>query len=215
VLDIDSPGGSPVQSDLIATRIRRRAEKAGVPVHAVIQEMGASGGYWVACAADLIHANPMSVVGSIGVRGGGFGLSDLIGRIGVERRLYTAGENKARLDPFTPERPDDVAFVTALMEELHGRFKDWVREQRGARLPADDAAIFDGSWMLGERAMTLGLIDALGDLDQLTRQLGGPKVRVQVNRPRRRSLLSRLPRLMMDAALDALEALRTRIDLQL
>jgi ClpP class serine protease len=105
--------------------------------------------------------------------------------------------------------------VTALMEELHGRFKDWVREQRGARLPADDAAIFDGSWMLGERAMTLGLIDALGDLDQLTRQLGGPKVRVQVNRPRRRSLLSRLPRLMMDAALDALEALRTRIDLQL
>jgi ClpP class serine protease len=82
VLDIDSPGGSPVQSDLIATRIRRRAEKAGVPVHAVIQEMGASGGYWVACAADLIHANPMSVVGSIGVRGGGFGLSDLIGRSG-------------------------------------------------------------------------------------------------------------------------------------
>ena len=119
VLDIESPGGSPVQSDLIATRIRRRAEEKGVRVVAVIGEVGASGGYWLACAADEILANAMSVVGSIGVIGGGFGLQGLIGRFGVERRLYTAGENKARLDPFSPERPQDVAFVRALLDDLH------------------------------------------------------------------------------------------------
>jgi signal peptide peptidase SppA len=214
ILDIDSPGGSPVQSDLIAARIRRRAEKAGVAVHAVIAEVGASGGYWIACAADRIHANPMSVVGSIGVRGGGFGLADAIARIGVERRLYTAGENKARLDPFSPEQPEDVAFVKSVMTELHERFKDWVRARRGARLTAEDT-VFDGSWMLGERAVAAGLIDALGDLDQVSRELGGEKVRVQVNRPSRRGLLARLPRLMADAALDAVEARRTRIDLSL
>jgi ClpP class serine protease len=215
VLDIDSPGGSPVQSDLIAARIRRRAEKAGVAVHAVIAEVGASGGYWIACAAERIHANPMSVVGSIGVRGGGFGLSDAIARIGVERRLYTSGENKARLDPFSPEQPEDVAFVKSVMTELHERFKDWVRSRRGARLRAEDSEVFDGSWMLGERAVTVGLIDALGDLDQVTRELGGEKVRVQFNRPRRRGLLGRLPRLMIDAVLDAAEERRARIDLSL
>jgi signal peptide peptidase SppA len=213
VLDIDSPGGSPVQSDLIASRIRYRAEKAGVPVHAVIAEVGASGGYWVACAADRIHANPMSVVGSIGVRGGGFGLSDLIGRIGVQRRLYTSGDNKARLDPFSPEQPEDVVFIKALMGELHERFKDWVRTRRGTRLHAEEADVFDGSWMLGERAVATGLIDALGDLDQVVRELGGEKARMQVNRPRRRGLLSRLPRLMIDAVLDAAEERRARIDL--
>lgn len=215
VLDIDSPGGSPVQSDLIASRIRRRAEKAGVPVHAVIAEVGASGGYWLACAADRIHANPMSVVGSIGVRGGGFGLSDAITRLGVQRRLYTAGANKARLDPFIPEQPEDVAFIKALMGELHERFKDWVRTRRGSRLQVADADVFDGSWMLGERAVAVGLIDALGDLDQVTRALGGEKVRVQVNRPRRRGLLGRLPRLLVEATLDAAEERRTRIEFSL
>jgi signal peptide peptidase SppA len=215
LLDIDSPGGSPVQSDLIANRIRQRAEKAKVPVHAVIAEVGASGGYWLACAADRIHANPMSIVGSIGVRGGGFGLSDLIARIGVERRLYTAGDNKARLDPFTPEQPEDVAFVKGVMTELHERFKDWVRIRRGDRLKAPEADIFDGSWMLGERAVTAGLIDALGDLDQVVQALGGKKAHMQVNRPRKRGLLSRLPRLMIDAALDAAEERRTRIDLSM
>src|SRR6185503_9723299 len=106
VLDIESPGGSPVQSDLIAGLIRRRAQEDEVRVYAVIREVGASGGYWLACAADEIHANPMSIVGSIGVRGGGFGFPDMLARVGVERRLYTAGTNKARLDPFSPEKPE-------------------------------------------------------------------------------------------------------------
>ena len=127
ILDIESPGGSPVQSDLIASMIRAHADKAGVRVHAVIREVGASGGYWIACAADEIHANPMSIVGSIGVVGGGFGFPDLLGRLGIERRIYTAGTNKARLDPFSPEKPEDVAFAKDLMEKLHVRFKDWVR----------------------------------------------------------------------------------------
>src|ERR1700760_36793 len=111
ILDIESPGGSPVQSDLIASLIRRRAREHAVKVHAVIREVGASGGYWLACAADEIHANPMSIVGSIGVRGGGFGFPDLLTRFGIERRLYTAGTNKARLDPFSPEKPEALPFV--------------------------------------------------------------------------------------------------------
>jgi len=205
ILDIESPGGSPVQSDLIASLIRRRAEQHKVRVVAAIREVGASGGYWLACAADEIHANPMSIVGSIGVRGGGFGFPDLLQRIGVERRLYTAGENKARLDPFSPEDPKDVAFVQDLLDALHVRFKDWVRSRRAGKLKADEAALFDGSFMLGERALEAGLIDGLGDVDSLVRKLGGEKAVARRFAPRRRGLLRMLPRLMVDAMLDAVE----------
>lgn len=213
VLDIDSPGGSPVQSDLIATLIRRHAERAGARVVAVIQEVGASGGYWIACAADEILASPMSVVGSIGVIGGGFGFADLLARMGVERRVYTAGENKARLDPFRPERPEDVAFVKRVIEDLHGRFKDWVRIRRGTRLAADDSTLFDGSWFLGDRARELGLVDGFGDLDAIIRRLGGDRAVARVYRPRRRGLLGRLPRLALETLLDAAEERRWRISL--
>jgi signal peptide peptidase SppA len=215
VLDIASPGGSPVQSDLIASLLRRRAEEAGVKIHAVIGEVGASGGYWLACAADAIHANPMSVVGSIGVIGGSFGLQDFIARYGIERRLYTAGENKARLDPFSPERPQDVEFVRRLMDDIHARFKAWVRTRRGQKL-GDEAVVFDGSWFLGDRALELGLVDGLGDLDTLLRELGGKSVRSRVFRPqRKRGLLSRIPRLMVDAAIDAVEERAARVNLRL
>src|ERR1700733_7654869 len=172
ILDIESPGGSPVQSDLIANMIRAQADKTGVRVHAVIREVGASGGYWIACAADEIHANPMSIVGSIGVVGGGFGFPDLLGRLGIERRIYTAGTNKARLDPFSPEKPEDVAFAKDLMDKLHVRFKDWVRTRRGRRLKAPDDAVFDGGYMLGEQALALGLIDGLSTVDELVCDLG-------------------------------------------
>ncbi len=201
ILDIDSPGGSPVQSELIASLVRRRAEKAQVRVHAVIGEAGASGGYWLACAADEIHANPMSIVGSIGVVGGGFGFEQLIARYGVERRLYTSGENKARLDPFRPERPEDVAFVHDLMGDIHERFKIWVRQRRGARLK-DDPAVFDGSFYLADRGMALGLVDGLTSVDELVRTLAGDRARPRRLRPRRRFPLARLPRLMAEAMLD-------------
>jgi ClpP class serine protease len=213
ILDIDSPGGSPVQADLIAGRIRRRAEEEKVQVHAVIQDVGASGGYWLACAADVIHANPMSIVGSIGVRGGGFGFTHLIARLGVERRMYTAGTNKGRLDPFSPERPEDVAFMQALLNDLHTRFKDWVRTRRAGKLTAPEEALFDGSFMLGARALEYGLIDKFSDLDGLVRELGGKRARPYVFQPRKRGLLSRLPRIAVDALLDAVEERRSRIDL--
>jgi signal peptide peptidase SppA len=205
LLDIESPGGSPVQSDLIAARIRRRAEEHGVKVRAVIGEVGASGGYWLACAADEIVANPMSVVGSIGVVGGGFGFPQALTRLGIERRVYTAGENKRRLDPFLPEKPEDVAFVHGLLEDLHARFKDWVRARRSVRLTGDEAAIFDGGFMLADRARALGLVDRFGDLDTEVRAIGGERARPRLFRPRRRGLLGRLPRIMADALLDALE----------
>ena len=212
LLDIESPGGSPVQSDLIAARIRRRAEEKKVRVVAVIGEVGASGGYWLACAADEIVANPMSIVGSIGVIGGGFGLGGALAKLGVRRRLYTAGANKGRLDPFSPEKPEDVAFVRELMAELHERFKAWVRSRRGKKLTSDEGKIFDGGWMLGERALALGLIDRLGDLDAEVRRIGGEKARAQVVRPRRRGLLGRLPRLAATALAEALdEAGRPRL----
>ena len=211
ILDIDSPGGSPVQSELIAALIRRQADKHDVQVIAVIQEVGASGGYWLACAADEILANAMSVVGSIGVVGGGFGLSELIARLGVERRLYTAGEHKARLDPFSPERAEDVTFVRDVMTDLHTRFKEWVRTRRGERLRGTDAVLFDGSWFLGDRARALGLIDDFGDRDLLVHRLGGERAVARVYRPRRGGLLRRLPRLAAAALIDsASEALAER-----
>jgi ClpP class serine protease len=206
LLDIDSPGGSPVQSDLIAARIRRRAEENGARVLAIIAETGASGGYWLACAGEEIVAHPMSVVGSIGVRGGGFGFDRALERVGVERRLYTAGANKARLDPFSPERPEDVVFLQALMADLHERFKAWVRLRRAARLVGAEGEVFDGGFMLGERALALGLIDRFGDLDSVVREVGGERAEVRLFRPRRRGLLGRLPRLVLDAWLDAVEA---------
>ncbi|MDA8249113.1 MAG: S49 family peptidase [Rhodospirillales bacterium] len=206
LLDIQSPGGSPVQSDLIATRLRRRAEEKGVRLVAVIGEVGASGGYWLACAADEIVANAMSVVGSIGVIGGGFGLAPVLARLGIERRLYTAGTNKARLDPFSPERPEDVAFVRDLLDQLHARFKDWVRQRRAGRLRGEEAALFDGGWMLGARAAELGLVDRLGDLDSVLREIGGPKARALLLRPRRRGLLARLPRMVAEEMVSAIES---------
>jgi len=175
--------------------------------------VGASGGYWLACAADEIHANPMSIVGSIGVRGGGFGFPDLLARFGIERRLYTAGANKGRLDPFSPEKPDDVAFVQELLDALHERFKAWVRTRRGGKLKAEEAALFDGSFMLGERALEVGLIDGFADVDSLVRRLGGERMKSRVFRPRRRGLLGRLPRVAVDAVVDAIEERVWRIDL--
>jgi signal peptide peptidase SppA len=214
ILDIESPGGSPVQSELIAGMIRTQAEKHSVPVHAVIREVGASGGYWLACAGDEIHANPMSVVGSIGVVGGGFGFPDLLRRFGVERRIYTSGRNKARLDPFSPEKPEDVVFVKDLMDKLHVRFKDWVRTRRGRRLKADDDTLFDGGYMLGEQALALGLIDGFSTVDELVRQLGGDRARARRIAPRKARLLARLPRLTLDMVLDALEERSWRMHLR-
>ncbi len=206
ILAIDSPGGSPVQSDLIGQLLRRRAEEQNIKITAIIGDTGASGGYWLACAADRILANRMSIIGSIGVVTGGFGLDKFIARHGIERRIFTAGENKRRNDIFAPLRPEDEAFTRELLDEAHAMFKDWVRSRRGARLSGDESRLFDGGFMLGERALTLGLIDGFGDVDSVVRQLGGAKAKPAWLRPRRpRGLMRLLTRGAVDAALDAAE----------
>jgi signal peptide peptidase SppA len=158
---VNSPGGSPTQSALVADRIRQLADEAQVPVLAFCEDVAASGGYWLACAADEIYAHATSLVGSIGVISQGFGLNGLIERFGVQRRLYTAGTSKSRLDPFLPEKPEDVEWLRGLQDELHGLFRGWVAERRGNRLKGGDE-LFTGEVWTGARALELGLVDGLG-----------------------------------------------------
>jgi serine protease SohB len=176
-LVINSPGGSPAQSSLIAARIRRLADEKSVPVHAFVEDVAASGGYWLAVAADDIWVDETSIVGSIGVISAGFGFSDLIGRHGVERRVHTAGTSKSFLDPFRPEKPEDVARLHAILEPLHARFKEHIADRRGARL-AQDRDLFDGSVWVGRQAVALGLVDGCAHLAPKLKSLYGEKVRL-------------------------------------
>jgi signal peptide peptidase SppA len=189
-LALNSPGGSPVQSALIAQRIRLHAREKGLPVIAFVEDVAASGGYWLACAADEIVADPSSIVGSIGVISSGFGFQDLIARIGVERRVHTSGENKSMLDPFRPEQPEDVERLKRLQAEIHDGFKDWVRERRGKLLKGDDALLFTGEFWTARRGLEYGLVDGFGELRSTLQARYGDKVRLPVIGPRRR-LLSR------------------------
>ena len=163
-LVINSPGGSPVQSRQIYTRIRQLAAEKKLPVLVFVEDVAASGGYMIACAGDEIFCDPSSIMGSIGVVGGSFGFQELIRKIGVERRLYTAGEHKAMLDPFLPEDPEDVARVKALQREIHAIFIALVKQSRGARLKGADDVLFTGEYWAGETSVSLGLADAIGDL---------------------------------------------------
>ncbi len=175
-LAINSPGGSPVQSALIAKRIRDLAQEHDVPVLAFCEDVAASGGYWLACAADEIYADANSIIGSIGVVSSGFGLGGLIEKLGVERRLHTAGPRKAMLDPFGPERADDVAHLKSIQAEMHGDFKAMVRERRGRRLLDDEDELFSGAFWTGAKARDLGLIDDLGEMRAVLRQRFGDRV---------------------------------------
>jgi signal peptide peptidase SppA len=175
-LVINSPGGSPVQSRQIYLRIRQLAAEKKVPVLAFVEDVAASGGYMIACAADEIFCDPSSILGSIGVVGGSFGLQDLIRKVGIERRLYTAGEHKAMLDPFLPENPDDVARLKAIQREIHAIFIALVKESRRDRLKGADDTLFTGEYWAGETAISLGLADAIGDLRSTLRGRFGEKV---------------------------------------
>ncbi|MQA62676.1 MAG: S49 family peptidase [Actinophytocola sp.] len=186
---INSPGGAPTQSGLIAERIRELAAEKKVPVLAFCEDVAASGGYWLACAGDEIYAHRTSMVGSIGVVSGGFGFNELIERFGVERRLYTAGENKRRLDPFSPEKPEDVAWLKAMHEQLHELFTEWVRERREGKL-GDDPDLFSGDVWLGAKALELGLIDGIGTLRDVVKQRF-PEAEITVAEPKK-PLLARL-----------------------
>ena len=205
-LSINSPGGSPAQSSLIAARIRRLADELKVPVHAFVEDVAASGGYWLATAADRIHVDANSIVGSIGVISASFGLQDLIARHGIERRVHTAGADKSLLDPFRPERPEDVARLTRLQAQIHENFIGQVRARRGERLRGDD--LFTGEIWIGAKAIDVGLADEIGHLVPTMRALYGEDLRFTVVAPRR-PLFRRLglPGVgeAVDAALDAVE----------
>jgi len=182
-LVINSPGGSPVQSRQIYLRIRQLATEKKLPVLVFVEDVAASGGYMIACAGDEIFCDPSSILGSIGVVGGGFGFQDLIKRIGVERRLHTAGEHKAMLDPFLPEDPDDVRRLKALQREIHAIFIALVKGSRGARLKGSADVLFTGEYWAGEKSVSLGLADKIGDIRSTLRERYGDKVLTPVIAP--------------------------------
>jgi signal peptide peptidase SppA len=182
-LVINSPGGSPVQSRQIYLRIRQLAAEKKLPVLVFVEDVAASGGYMIACAGDEIFCDPSSILGSIGVVGGSFGFQELIKKIGVERRLYTAGEHKAMLDPFLPENPDDVARVKALQHEIHAIFIALVKQSRGSRLKGAEDVLFSGEYWAGETSVSLGLADTIGDLRSTLRARYGDKVQTPVIAP--------------------------------
>jgi serine protease SohB len=189
-LILNSPGGSPAQSSLIAGRIRRLAAEKSLPVHAFVEDVAASGGYWLACAADDIWIDDSSIVGSIGVISSGFGLHEAIGRLGIERRVHTAGKDKSMLDPFRPERPEDVERLTSIQAQIHDSFIAHVKARRGARL-AQDADLFSGEFWVGQRAVDLGLADGIAHAAPKLKELYGDKVRFNRFGPKR-GFLSRV-----------------------
>ena len=202
-LELNSPGGSPVQSSLIGARIRRLAAEKEIPVIAFVEDVAASGGYWLAAAADEIYADPSSVVGSIGVISASFGVHEFIKEHGVERRVYTAGKSKSMLDPFRPENPEDVARLKTLLEDIHANFIDHIKDRRGDKLPAD-LDLFTGEIWLARRAQELGLIDGIGHLLPVLKDRFGDKVKLR-RYGVRRGLMSRFGMQMVQDAVHGIE----------
>ncbi|KIC46446.1 multidrug transporter [Ruegeria sp. ANG-S4] len=175
-IEVNSPGGSPVQSSLIGARIRRLADELDIPVYAFVEDVAASGGYWLAAAADEIWADDSSVLGSIGVISSGFGAHVLLARQGVERRVHTAGQSKSMLDPFAPEKKEDVARLKVLLDDIHANFIDHVKSRRAGKLD-ESADLFNGEVWLARRAQQLGLIDGVAHLKPKMQERFGDKVR--------------------------------------
>ena len=203
-LEINSPGGSPVQSDLIAGRIRALADEKEVPVIAFCEDAAASGGYWLACAADEIFAMPGSIIGSIGVISAGFGFVEAINKLGVERRVHTAGKSKSILDPFQPEKAADIKVLKRIQEDLHRQFTGWVKGRRDDKLDSD-AELFTGAFWTGHESLGLGLIDGIGERRQVMRDRFGEDVRfrpVVAQKSRLQKMLSggSAPGLALDGA---------------
>jgi len=192
---VNSPGGSPVQSALLYRRIRQLADEKHVPVIAFAEDVAASGGYWLALAGDEIFTEETSLIGSIGVISAGFGLYQLLGRLGIERRLHTAGERKSLLDPFLPEDPSDVARLTELQQDIHQSFKEHVRRRRAGKIDEADESLFTGDVLTGRMAMDRGLVDGIGELRAVMRTRYGDKVRLRAVAAERRRwpFPSRLP----------------------
>ncbi len=202
-LVINSPGGSPAQSSLIGARIRRLSEEKEVPVYAFVEDVAASGGYWIAAAADEIWVDATSIVGSIGVISASFGFHELMERQGIERRVYTAGKDKSMLDPFRPEREEDIARLKALQAQLHETFKGHITARRGAKLP-EDRDLFTGEVWIGQQGIDVGLADGIGHLVPVMKDKLGDKTRFRVYGARR-PLVSRFGLSLVEDALAGLE----------
>ncbi|MDA9990895.1 S49 family peptidase [Paracoccaceae bacterium] len=183
-LVVNSPGGSPVQSSLIGARIRSLASEKKTPVYAFVEDVAASGGYWLAAAADEIYVDHSSIVGSIGVISAGFGAHEFISRYGIERRVYTAGKSKSTLDPFKPEKPEDIKRLKGLLGDIHQTFADYVSERRGARI-SENNELFTGEFWVGKKAIELGLADHIGHLEQVMKERFGDKVRYKTYGPKK------------------------------
>jgi len=192
-LIINSPGGSPVQSSLIGQRIRDLASRADVPVLAFCEDVAASGGYWLAASADEIFANSASVIGSIGVISAGFGFDKAIAKLGIDRRVYTAGEAKMTLDPFQAERDEEVGRLKALQADIHQQFITHVETRRGSRLKGAADELFSGAFWTGQRALDLGLIDGIGECRQTLLQRFGEDTEIMQIGPKRSFLSLGLP----------------------
>lgn len=191
---VNSPGGSPVQSNLLFKRIRQLAAEKKKRVYVFCEDVAASGGYFLAIAGDEIYADPSSIVGSIGVVSRGFGFVDLLDRIGIERRVYTAGTNKNQLDPFLPEDPDDVARLKSIQQDVHDIFIGLVKERRLGKLKAPDTELFSGAFWSAARAVEFGLVDGIADIRSKMQDIFGEKVRLKVIEPEKPGLLARLRR---------------------
>ena len=190
-LAINSPGGSPVQSRLIHDEIRRRAREKNVPVLTFVEDVGASGGYILAVAGDEVYADESSIVGSIGVISGGFGFEEAIKKLGVERRIYTAGENKSSLDPFKPEDPEDIERLQNILNDLHRQFIDLVKKRRSDKV-SDSEDVYSGAFWAAPKAREMGLIDGTAQLNDFLRARFGKDVRIKRISPETGSLLKRL-----------------------
>ena len=212
-LAINSPGGAPGQSSLIARHIRRLANEKDIPVIAFCEDVAASGGYLLACAADEIFVNEYSIAGSIGVISASFGAQEAIEKIGITRRIYTAGKRKAMMDPFSEETPEDIARIKALQKDIHHRFIDWVRGSRKDRLP-ENAEVFEGDVWVGQGAVDIGLADGVGEMRPILHERFGKDVRFKEHGASKGGLLARLTgnrSATASLAEDAVEALDTRL----
>ena len=208
-LSINSPGGSPAQSSLISARIRRLAEEKSVKVYAFVEDVAASGGYYIASAADEIWVDRHSIIGSIGVISAGFGLKDFIERHGIERRVYTAGETKSMLDAFQAEKPEDVKRLKVLQEHIHAGFIDHVKTRRGARL-CEDEDLFKGDVWVGSATVATGLVDGVGHLVPKMKEVFGEKVAFK-RYEQRRPFLNRFG---VSLAADAMSEIEDRLAFQ-
>ncbi|MEM9709548.1 MAG: S49 family peptidase [Pseudomonadota bacterium] len=202
-LVVNSPGGSPAQSSLIGARIRRLAEEKKTKVYAFVEDVAASGGYWLATAADEIWVDENSVVGSIGVISSGFGFHELIERYGIERRVHTAGKSKSMLDPFRPEKEEDVARLKEIQEQIHQSFIGHVKRRRGDKLPEGED-LFTGEVWVGEKAVEKGLVDGVGHIVPKMKEIFGKRIRFSVYQ-QRRPFLSRLGASLVDGAVSEVE----------